>query len=78
MCPNREWFQNLVDKDSGIVLLGNNKACSIKGIGNITLRTSDECLKTITNVRYVPELKRNLISVGMLDSSGFNIKTEGG
>lgn len=34
--------------------------------------------RTITGVRFVPDLRRNLLSVGMLDSSGFNVRIEGG
>lgn len=48
------------------------------GIGTVSLRMYDECLRTIPSVRFVPDLRRNLASVGMLDSSGFNVKIEGG
>lgn len=78
MCPTREWFHDFIDDETGYVLLGNNKECNIQGRGNIKLRLTDGCEKTISDVRLVPELKRNLISVGMLDSNGFNVKIEGG
>lgn len=33
---------------------------------------------TLSEVRHVPELKKNLISFGALDSKGFLCSTEGG
>lgn len=32
----------------------------------------------LNNVRYIPELKRNLISLGTLDSNGYSYKVIGG
>lgn len=48
----------------------NNEACKIKGIGLVSLNLKDGTVKFLRNVRYVPLLKRNLISLGMLDSMG--------
>lgn len=38
----------------------------------------DGSLKILKEVRYVPELKRNLISLGTLDKAGFSYKSENG
>lgn len=76
MCPDQKWFHDLIEKESGSVLLGNNKSCKVMRIGNIHLKLVYGCLRTIESVRYVPELKRNLISVGMLDSEGLNVEIE--
>ena len=46
--------------------MGNNQTCSVKGIGDITFKMYDNKLRVLTNVRYVPGLKRNLISLGTL------------
>lgn len=35
-------------------------------------------MRTLKEVRYVPDLKRNLLSIGMLDKSGCIIKVDGG
>ena len=56
------------------VLLGNNKACRVQGIGKISIKMHDGCSRTLYEVRYVPELKRNLISIGVLDKSEYTIK----
>lgn len=38
----------------------------------------DGAVRVLTNVRYVPDLKKNLISLGALDSKDFKITIEGG
>lgn len=37
---------------------------------------SDGVVRDLIQVRYVPKLKRNLISIRMLDQSGCTIKAE--
>ena len=63
MYPNREWFQDLTKTD-GTVLLGNNKSCNIRGVGNVFLRLQDGSVKMLLDVRFILEVKRNLISLG--------------
>ncbi|XP_073291104.1 uncharacterized mitochondrial protein AtMg00300-like [Primulina huaijiensis] len=76
MCPTKSWFEKLEESDQGLVLLGNDKACRVKGIGSIRLRMQDEIDRILQEVRYVPELKRNLISLGTLESNGYSFKSE--
>lgn len=35
-------------------------------------------MKILTGVRYIPEVKRNLISLGMLESKGYSFNSEAG
>ena len=42
------------------------------------MKLKDETVKLLRNVRQVPHLKRNLISLGMLDSQGCEYKGKGG
>ena len=37
MCPNKEFFKTLESIDGGKVLLGNNLACKVTGIGTINI-----------------------------------------
>ena len=60
-------FEELCDQDGGSVLLGNNKAYKIIGIEYVRFKLHDESIKLLTGVRYVPDLKRNLISFGEFD-----------
>ena len=54
--------------------MGNNNACNIARIGLVTMKLKDGTVKLLRNVRHVPHLKRNLISLGMLDSLGCEYK----
>ncbi|PON41343.1 Zinc finger, CCHC-type [Parasponia andersonii] len=78
MCPTKSWFENLEKTDGGSVLLGNNKPCKVAGIGSVRIRMFDGMERILQQVRYVPELKRNLISLGMLDMNGYSFKAEHG
>lgn len=48
------------------------------GIGSVRLKLADGAIRVLEGVRYVPDLKRNLISLGMLDAQGYVYKAEGG
>lgn len=58
--------------------MDNNHSCNVKGIGNISFKLHDNKTRTLTDVRYVPSLKRNLISLRTLDELGFYYKAENG
>ena len=78
MCPIKSWFSSYMERNEGKVRMGNNEACKVFGMGLIKLRLHDGMERTLTNVRYVLDLKRNLISLGMLDLMGCTIKIENG
>lgn len=67
MCPNLDWFVDYKTRQLGSVLLGNDQVYVVHGIGNIKLRMHDGSLRILTEVRYIPQLKRNLISLGTLE-----------
>src|SRR3954471_23054695 len=76
MTPNKDLFEELCDQDGGSVLLGNNKACKIAGVGSVRLKLHDESIRLLTEVRYVPNLKRNLLSLGEFDKNGYVFQGE--
>jgi len=78
MCPHRSWFSSYQAIDGGIVLMGNNVSCRTIGVGSIKIRMFDGIVRTWMEVRHVPELKKNLICLGVLDSRGFKFKSQGG
>ena len=51
--------------------MGVNIYCKTIGVGSIKIRMFDNIVRTIIDVRYAPKLKNNLISLGVLDSSGY-------
>ncbi|XP_071727384.1 uncharacterized mitochondrial protein AtMg00300-like [Rutidosis leptorrhynchoides] len=56
----------------------NDVACKVVGIGTIQIKMYDGTVRTLTDVRHVPELKKNLISLGTLDSIGCEYRARGG
>ena len=78
MCPNKEFFKTFESIDGGKVLLGNNLACKVTRMGTINIQMFDDKTRELKQVRYVLELKRNLISLGMMDKMGCSIKAENG
>ncbi|KAH9779747.1 hypothetical protein KPL71_007827 [Citrus sinensis] len=64
MYPKIDFFKTFENIDGGKVLLGNNLACKVAVIGTISIRMFDGIERDLKQVRYVPELKRNLISLG--------------
>ena len=59
MCPNIEWFQNFSNRESNTVYMENNHSCSVQDIGDISLKMHDNKVRMLTNVRYLPGLKKN-------------------
>ncbi|KAK3039695.1 hypothetical protein RJ639_027036 [Escallonia herrerae] len=78
MCPNRDWFATYRSFDGGKVLMGNNVACKVVWIGSIQIMLHDGIVRTLTDVRHVPEQRKKLISLGMLDSNGCSYRAIGG
>jgi hypothetical protein len=70
MSPKRDWFTTYELVDDGSVLMGNDVACKIVGMGTIRIRMHDGIVRTLKNVRHILELKKNLISLCTLDSLG--------
>jgi hypothetical protein len=40
----------------------------IEGIGFVKIYIFEEVIHTLTNVRFIPNMRKNLISLGMLDT----------
>ncbi|XP_075499116.1 uncharacterized protein LOC142537491 [Primulina tabacum] len=78
LSPNKDWFETFNESNGGQVMLGNNKSCRVNGSGTIRLRLSDGTEKLLHELRYVPELKRNLISLGTLDQMAYTFKAANG
>jgi hypothetical protein len=58
--------------------MGNDATCTIIGIGTIKIKMSDGVVRTLENVRYILDMRKNLISLGTLDSKGYSYKSENG
>jgi len=62
--PNREWFTSYRSANSGCVYLGDDRCCNIVGIGDVRIMMYDGIVRTLCDVRHIPELKKNLIFLG--------------
>nr|XP_027060706.1 disease resistance protein RGA2-like [Coffea arabica] len=71
ICPNREWFTTYEQIDGGNVMMANSAVCKAVGIGSIKIRTHVEKIAILNEVRHVPKMTKNLISLSTLDSKGF-------
>ncbi|KAG8485682.1 hypothetical protein CXB51_019024 [Gossypium anomalum] len=78
MSPNQDWFTTYETVSEGVVLIGNNTSCKTAGVGTIKVKMFDGVVRTLSDVRHIPELKRNLISLSTLDSKGYRYTAESG
>lgn len=80
MSHHKDWFTNLSFGKLGsvLVLLGNDQVYQVEGMGDIKIKIHDGSVKILSDVRYVPDLKRNLISLGVLELTSFSFKSEKG
>ena len=70
--PHRDWFISY-EETIGSVTLGDSYSCDIVGIGDIAMVMANGVRFVIHNVRHVPTLTCNLISVGRLDDLVYKV-----
>uniref|UniRef100_A0A1J3EV45 Retrovirus-related Pol polyprotein from transposon TNT 1-94 n=1 Tax=Noccaea caerulescens TaxID=107243 RepID=A0A1J3EV45_NOCCA len=68
--PNKELMFDLKEFEGGKVHMANSTYSEVKGIGKIRITNPDGTVVILTDVRYMPDMSRNLISYGMLEKSG--------
>jgi hypothetical protein len=78
MCSHINWFFSYQSVDEGVAFMGNGIHYKTVEVGSIRIRMFDGIVRELTNVRYVPELKSNLISLGVLDSCGYKYTSQCG
>ena len=75
-----------ITKGSLMVMKGQKVSMLYKLIGNTimgrvvvaTLMESSTYVRVLSNVRHVPDLRKNLISLGILDDLGYPYSSNGG
>ncbi|GJY13619.1 hypothetical protein Tco_0382928 [Tanacetum coccineum] len=70
MTHMRDFLYDFKVVDGGLVQLGDNMTCTIKGTGKVKIQLHDGSSFILEDVRYVPGLRRSLISLGSLEISG--------
>ena len=72
ICCNRDWFSTYEFVQSGdVVRMGDDNPHEIVGIGSVQIRPHDSLIRTLTDVRHIPGMVRNLISLSTLDVKGY-------
>ena len=51
----------------------NDDACQMIGIGTVRIKMFNGVVRDLTDVRYVPQMKKNIISVGVVESKGLKM-----
>ena len=66
----KEFFEKYVPRNLGKVYLGDDQPCTIIGKGVVKIKLNGSVWE-LKDVGYIPDLRRNLISVGQLASEGY-------
>ena len=78
MTPKKDWFDTYKPYNVGMVQMGNDATCLIIGIGIVKIKMFDGVVRVLSNVRHVLDLRKNLISLGVLDDLGYLYSSKGG
>uniref|UniRef100_A0A803L407 CCHC-type domain-containing protein n=1 Tax=Chenopodium quinoa TaxID=63459 RepID=A0A803L407_CHEQI len=66
---NKNFFEKYVHRNLGQVYLGDDQPCDIVGQGNVKIKLNGSAWE-LKDVKHVPDLRKNLISVGQLAREG--------
>jgi Integrase core domain. len=67
---SRDLFDSYVPGNLGKVYLGDDQPCNVVGKGEVQIKLNGSAWK-LKDVRHIPDLRKNLISVGQLASEGY-------
>ena len=74
MTGDKSLFSTLEEKDLQILIgMGNDEKYSVSGVGTVIFQREHGARLTLTDVKYVPGLKRNLVSIAMLEDRGYDV-----
>ncbi|CAM8880925.1 unnamed protein product [Rhodiola kirilowii] len=64
--------------DACVLYSGASDVCKVVGIGSIRIQMHDGSFCTLNEVRHVPQMTKNLISLSLLVINGFSFRGKGG
>jgi len=74
MTGDKSLFNTLEEKDLKMCIeMGDNERYNVSGVGTVALQREHGAPITLTDVKYVPRLKKNLVSVAMLEDKGYDV-----
>ncbi|KAK9073212.1 hypothetical protein SSX86_007536 [Deinandra increscens subsp. villosa] len=78
MTPLKSCFKDFKEVKKGTVQLGDDRPCEIMGIGSMVLRLGNGTELELHDVRFIPKLRRSLISLGTLEKEGYHVSLKNG
>ncbi|RVX22336.1 Retrovirus-related Pol polyprotein from transposon TNT 1-94 [Vitis vinifera] len=77
VCSDKKMFSTFEPIENGEkVFMGNSATFEIKGQGKVILKMTSGKELTLTNVLYVSEIRKNLVSGSLLNNHGFRLVFE--
>jgi hypothetical protein len=74
MIRYRDHLTDLVEKKTNLhVVLGDNVRYNVKGVGTSTFQLDCDIPLQLSEVLYVPRMKRNLVSISSLEDNGYKV-----
>jgi len=77
MCSVRGNFDRNQPCENGAVKMANGTQIRVVRVGIVRICMFDGVVTTVTGIKHVPDLKRNLISLGTLDARGYQYTSQG-
>ncbi|XP_008238819.1 PREDICTED: uncharacterized protein LOC103337440 [Prunus mume] len=77
MCGKKEMFGELDSSFKESVKLGNNSSLIVQGKGNVQMEVNG-IIHVIIGVFYIPDLQKNLLSIGQLQEKGLTVLIQHG
>jgi hypothetical protein len=56
--------------------MGDDSSHQIIGIGSVQIKMHDGIIRTLTDVRHIPDIRKNLISKSSIDGKGYKYSGE--
>eukprot|EP00253_Pinus_taeda_P001615 PITA_01615 len=70
----KEALYNLIKKETNLeIVLGDNSKYPVKGVGNVILQLNHGNTIHLQDVLYVPDLKKNLVSISAMEDKGYKV-----
>jgi hypothetical protein len=71
--PRRDQFYSFQEVFGGTVTLVDGSILSVVGVGAIRFQMWDGMIRTVFDVRHVPDVQRSLVSLSELDSRWYEL-----